>query len=379
MAEATGQELKLLYCYAPEDRQWPEIIDAQLQDLKRQHQIISRFDGELAPNPDQKARLHTLIKDIDMVLLLVSPHFQAVESFWQELCLESGKISWIRRLGGCRVVAFVLEPVAWNHAPAEAREILPREGVPPRAEQIEQPVNPLTAFPNDVKPLSLWPDQEQAFDQIARWLHMTIEQLWAAKGYALRDMGGSRMAHEALAAYEEALRLNPLLTDAWDGKAAILIELRRYEEALEKWLSHHPARKDPRTGKPPVLIGPKLYEEALEAIEEELRLDPTYLWAWEKKADVLACLKHYEEALQAVDVFLQGQPPYHHQAGHTKAHALAGLNRYEEALQAIDVFLQGHPANGSAWHEKSEILKAMGRSREASQAKKKARQFGYPF
>ncbi len=91
MTAAVAQALKLLYCYAPEDRQWPEIIDAQLSDLKRQHHIMSRFDGELVPTPDQKAHLLTLIQDramqnIDMVLLLASPHFQAIESFWQELC-----------------------------------------------------------------------------------------------------------------------------------------------------------------------------------------------------------------------------------------------------------------------------------------------------
>lgn len=337
-----AQALNLLYCYAPEDRQWPESIDTQLSALKRQHQITSRFDGELTPNPDQKAHLLALFEDMDVVLLLISPHFQAVESFWQELCLESAKMYYMRRLGGCRVVVFVLEPVAWNHAPAEAREIWPREGVPPRAEQIEQPVNPLTVFPADVKPLSLWPSLEQAFEQIAQWLRVTIEQLWLAKGYIYRDMGGSRMAHASLAAYEEALRLNPLLAGAWDGKAINLIERRRREEAIEKWQRRHPEMKDPWTGKPPILIGPKLYEEALEAIEEELRLDPTYFWAW-----------------------------------NTKAYLLASLNRYEEALQAIDAFLQGNRGDADAWFKKREILKAMGCEREAREAEQTARQLGW--
>ncbi|HEU5379455.1 MAG TPA: hypothetical protein VFV38_28865 [Ktedonobacteraceae bacterium] len=270
MTAAVAQRLHLLYCYAPEDQQWAERIDAQLQDLKRQHQIISRFDGELVSTLEQRARLLALFEDMDFVLLLVSSHFQAVESFWKELYMMSR--------------------------------------------------------------LSLWPSLEQAF-----------EQLWLAKGDIHRDMGGSRMAHEALAAYEEALRLNPLLHHAWDGKAIILLELRRFEEALEKWQRHRPALIALRTSKPPVLIGPKLYEEALLAIEEELRLDPTYLWAWD-----------------------------------TKAHALVGLKRYEEALEAIDVFLQGKRADADAWHEKGEIPKALGRKREARQAQQQARQLGWP-
>src|SRR5690242_7213342 len=123
MEEASTPPLKLLYCYAPEDRQWPEIIDTQLSDLKRQHQIISRFDGELVPTPEQRAHLLALFREMDLVLLLVSPHFQAVESFWQALCQESVKTYyWLGWPGGCRAVAFVLEPVAWTHALALARD-----------------------------------------------------------------------------------------------------------------------------------------------------------------------------------------------------------------------------------------------------------------
>jgi tetratricopeptide (TPR) repeat protein len=340
MTAAVAQALKMLYCYAPEDRQWPTIIDAQLSDLKRQHQIISRFDGELVQTPDQKAHLLTLIQDRDMVLLLVSPHFQAVESFWQELCQELRKnIYWPALLAECRLVAFILEPVAGNHAPALAREILPREGVPPRAEQEPEPRQPLETVPNGAKPLSLWSNQEQAFEQTAQWLRVTIERLWLARGeyHAFEEMG--EMAEEALAAYNEALRLNPLLKDAWHGKAVSLLYLREREEALEKAACR---KKDAQSDKDYTSIGPQLDEEAILASEEALRLDPAYLWAWQ-----------------------------------TKASALAGLKRYEEALQAYGEFLQGHPTHADVWHEKSKILKALGRKREARQAEKTARQLGW--
>ncbi len=236
-------------------------------------------------------------------------------------------------------MAFILEPVAWNHAPALVREILPREGVPPRAEQEPEPHQPLETVPDDVKPLSLWSNQEQAFEQTAQWLRVTIERLWLARGeyHAFVEMGV--MAEEALAAYNEALRLNPLLKEAWHGKAASLLHLRRREEARERAARR---KKNAQYDKDDAPIGPQLYEEAILASEEALRLDPTYLWAW-----------------------------------HTKASALAGLKRYEEALQAYDAFLQGYPTRAGVWHEKSKLLKAMGRKREARQAEKTARQLGW--
>lgn len=347
MTEAVAQALNMLYCYAPEDQPWLEHIDTHLQELKHSCQIISRFDGELVPNPSQKAHLLALIDEaeVDLILLLVSPHFQPLEAFWTELNQESKIARWA---GKSWVVAIVLEPVAWTHPPAETINSLPREGVPPGAEQKRLPVAPpLTGFPDDVRPLSAWPNQEQAFEQVERWLRMTIEQLWLAQGDYGRDEGMDEVHEkEALAAYEEALRLNPALRDAWYGKAHMLVVLKRCEEALL-------------------------------ASDEALRLDPTFLWAWYTKANALADLKRYEEALQAYDEVLQLDPTFGW-AWYSKGNALAGLKRYEEALQAYDEILRRDPRFARAWREKSKILKAMGRKREARQAEKKVRQLGLP-
>lgn len=327
--------LNLLYCYAPEDQSWAERIDTQLQELKRQHQIISRFDGELVPNSDQKARLLAPFDDMDVILLLVSPHFQAVEAFWQELSQESWKVRW---LGGCRVVALVLESVSLNRVPAESREILPREGEPPRAEQERESAASLEVFPSDVKPLAAWPNQEQAFEQIARWLRVTFEKQWLARGDLLNYEGGPQKKTEALAAYEEALRLNPAMKYAWHGKANVLLRLGEHEEVLHRadraWTRRHAG-----------LIGLRHFEAALRASDEALQIDPAFPWAW-----------------------------------FTKANALAGLKRYEEALQAYDEALRGLPTRAAdIWYWKSKALKALGRKREARQAHKTARQLGYLF
>jgi len=85
-------------------------------------------------------------------------------------------------------------------------------------------------------------------------------------------------------------------------------------------------------------------EEALEAYEEALRLNPAFSWAW-----------------------------------YCKGGAFAGLKRYEEALKTYDEALLLDPSHTHTWYWKGEALKALGRGREARQAKRKARQLGWPF
>ncbi len=64
------QSLKMLYCFAPEDRQWVEEIDLHFNDLKDQCHIISQFDGELLPGTERKERLLAQLPETDLVLLL---------------------------------------------------------------------------------------------------------------------------------------------------------------------------------------------------------------------------------------------------------------------------------------------------------------------
>ena len=124
MPEEPLQSLNMLYCYAPEDRQWVEEIDLHLKDLKDQCQIISQFDGELFPGTERREKLLAQFPDTDLVLLLISAHFRKVEAFWDEISHESWAIQW---LGWCRVIPFLLEHVAWSIAPFASREVLPRD------------------------------------------------------------------------------------------------------------------------------------------------------------------------------------------------------------------------------------------------------------
>ncbi len=149
MPEEPLPSLKMLYCYAPEDRQWVEEIDLHFKDLKDQCHMISQFDGELFPGTERKEQLLAQFPDTDLVLLLISTHFRKVEAFWDEISHESWAVQW---LGWCRVIALLLEPVDWCNAPFASREVLPTDDRPPTEWRNQGPVAHSEVFLRDAKP-----------------------------------------------------------------------------------------------------------------------------------------------------------------------------------------------------------------------------------
>jgi tetratricopeptide (TPR) repeat protein len=306
MSEESAHSLKMLYCYASADWQWVEEIDLHLSKLKRQCSLSSRFDGELVSSTEQKEQLLARFEESDLVLLLLSGHFKKVAAFWYELSHASWKLRW---LGGCRVIVLLLEPIEWNDVPFTAREIIPRSTLQSTEWQDPGPVDSIQVFPADIRPLIEWPSQELAFQQIEHEIHIAVEKHWLARGDYLRAERDED--EEALAAYDEVLRLNPSIRDAWYGRALVLIGLKRYNEALH-------------------------------ACDEVLRIDPKYFWVWYSKGNALTGLKRHEEALQAYDEALRASDEQLQLAAvfsslwEAKGAALASLKRYEEAFHAYD-------------------------------------------
>lgn len=242
MSEESAHSLKMLYCYASGDWQCVEEIDLHLSNLKHQCSLISRFDRELVSSTEQKEQLLARFEESDLVLLLLSGHFKKVAAFWDELSHASWRLRW---LVGCRVIALLLEPIDWNDVPFTAREIIPRSTRPLIEWQDSGPVDSVQVFPADIRPLMEWSSQELAFQQIEQEIHIAVEKQWLARGDYLRDYMDDE--EEALASYDEALRLNPSVRNSWYGKAHVLNVLERYHEALH-------------------------------ACDEALRIDPMYFW-----------------------------------------------------------------------------------------------------
>lgn len=186
---------------------------------------------------------------------------------------------------------------------------------------------------------------------------------------------------EALAAFEDALRLNPQLEDAWVNKAAALGTLGRNEEALaacEAALRINPQDEEASSNKGNVLDRLGRQEEALAAYEVALRINPRLETAWVCKAATLGRLGRKEEALAACEATLQINAK-NEDAWNNKGLVLLDLGRQEEALAAYETALRLNPRYNLAWFNKGVLLlNGVGRQNEALACFEQAKKLGHP-
>jgi uncharacterized protein YjbI with pentapeptide repeats len=129
---------------------------------------------------------------------------------------------------------------------------------------------------------------------------LTKEQ-WLSEGNALADL---KRYEEAIAAYDQALRLNPNDAAVYTSKGIALANLKRYEEAIAAYDQAH--RLNPNdviayTSKGGALIFLERYEEAIAACDQALSRDSNDALAYYNKGVALERLGRELEAQQAYE------------------------------------------------------------------------------
>ena len=324
--------VKLFYCYAREDKALRDQLDKHLSSLKRKGQIITWYDREISPGVEWEREIDTHLKTSHIILLLVSPNFMA-----SDYCYSTEMKQALKRhkSGTVRVIPIILQPVDWKDAP----------------------FSKLQALPADALPITRWPDQDVAFLDIVNSIHKAVREIqqflktkeeWRDEGNVHYD---NKRYEEALAAYEQAIHLDPNYAVAYNNKGTVLDALEGCEEALaayEQAIHLDPNYVDAYSNKGDALNGLKRYEEALVALEQAIHLDPNYVDAYSNKGFALSELKRYEEALVALEQAIHLNPNYS-VAYNNRGFALSELNRYEEALVAYDQAIHLDPNYADAY------------------------------
>src|SRR5579863_1633478 len=213
MADVPGREINLFYCYAREDKALRDELEKHLSWLKRRYQLKNWHDREILPGEEWEQAIDAHLNSAHIILLLISPDFMASDyCFGREMqhALER------HRQGSCRVIPILLRPTYWQGAPFSALQLLP----------------------TDARPITRWQDRDEAFQDVVTEISRSIvsllvslktreERLAEAESYY--DL---KRYEEALAALEEAIKLDPGYARAYYNKSLVLHDLERYEEAL---------------------------------------------------------------------------------------------------------------------------------------------------
>jgi tetratricopeptide (TPR) repeat protein len=158
-----------------------------------------------------------------------------------------------------------------------------------------------------------------------------VGRLWSAEGDCLASIEAHQ---EALASFDQAIKVKPDFHEAWNSRGISLDDLGRYEEAIAS------------------------YDKAIE-------FKPDDHYAWYNRGVSLSNLGRYEEAIASYDKAIEIKPDLH-VAWYSRGINLGKLGRYGSALASYDKAIDIQPECYCAWYKRGTILKKLGRQQEAT-------------
>nr|WP_228042375.1 MULTISPECIES: tetratricopeptide repeat protein [unclassified Tychonema] len=213
-------------------------------------------------------------------------------------------------------------------------------------------------------------DSASQAESIEREVRQKAEELYnqGVARYRAGDLEG------AIAAFNQALEIDPKFHHSWYNLGATLNKLDRNIEAiaaLEKALEIDPKYHFTWNG-----LGATLHDlgrniEAIAAFETALEIDPKYHLAWNGLGLTLNDLGSNIEAIAAFETALEIDPKYH-LAWNGLGVSLNGLGRYSEAIAAYNQALEIDPKFHLAWNGLGNALNGWGHNSEAIAAYKQA-------
>jgi tetratricopeptide (TPR) repeat protein len=187
---------------------------------------------------------------------------------------------------------------------------------------------------------------------------------WLKPGNLLRNR---QRYSEALAAYNQALKVSGSYAEAWYGRCYALTNLQRPIEALsacDKALNLKPNYAEAWHRRGYALDDLERYSDALEAYDKALQIKPDYDTAWHNRGFTLQKLGRYKEALASYNKSLQFDPN-DAVTWQERGWLLDDLQRYQEALASFDKALALNPKCENAWRNRGLTLRKLGRYQEA--------------
>ncbi|QIL19798.1 toll/interleukin-1 receptor domain-containing protein [Thermomonas sp. HDW16] len=156
----------LFFSYSHKDEALRDRLEVHLASLKRSGAIATWHDRRITAGDSFSQRIDEHLERADIILLLISPDFLA-----SDYChdIEMQRALQRHAEGSARVIPVILKPCDWQHSPFSS----------------------LLAAPTDGKPITRWPDEDEAFLDVVRQIRAALP----APGSVAFDQGLPAATH----------------------------------------------------------------------------------------------------------------------------------------------------------------------------------------
>lgn len=146
-----AEGIKVFFSYSHRDEQLRDELAKHLSAMRRQDVIAEWHDRKITAGDEWAGEIDENLDSADIILLLISADFLASDYCYD---VELKQAMERHDAGDARVIPVILRPVDW------------------RGEAFGK----LQALPRDAKAITLWPDRDEAFVDVARGLRVAVEE-----------------------------------------------------------------------------------------------------------------------------------------------------------------------------------------------------------
>jgi len=153
------QPIEVFFSYSHKDEELRGEMAKHLSILKRQGVITGWHDRRITAGDEWAGQIDEHLNSAHLILLLVSADFIASDYCYD---LELTRAMERHESGEARVIPVILRPCDWKGAP----------------------FGKLQGLPKDLKPVTSWPDRDEAFTNVAQGIRAAVEKIAPGRAVA---------------------------------------------------------------------------------------------------------------------------------------------------------------------------------------------------
>jgi tetratricopeptide (TPR) repeat protein len=360
----TTESVEVFISYHEKDENYCKELMNHLMMLQRNKIITTWHRKQIVAGSELNKEIDQHLNRAGMILLLISSDFIASEYHWQ---VEVTRALERHTNGKARVILVLLRPVEWNTRPLydESKKNEGTNTIP---------------LPRDCKPVTQWPNHDQAYLEIVKGIREEVERLTAKLSYSPPKQSTpeaeDREKQSTILVNEADKLLNLFINNSeklLEHSQFTLLEQRQLEEAVElkeavakyrQALQYNPKNTFASLQLAYALICQNKPNEAITALHNAIKMDPNNGAAYARLGAILFVRKNFDKAIHALRKAIQLDPD------NAMIYAVLGMSlgqqgKIDEAIALLRKGIQIDPNNPFLYFNLALALRGQGKLDEA--------------